>query len=47
MIGNEYGGDDSICEHVDLPVAIDPVKPMSLMMALSVDASETRHEVYN
>lgn len=35
MRGSEYGGVDSVVEQVDLPVAIEPVRPMMRMMKMS------------
>lgn len=32
IIGRLYGDDDNIWEHVDLPVAIEPVNPINLIV---------------
>jgi len=39
MMGRENGGEESMVEQVDLPVAMEPVRPMSSMVALRVQSS--------
>ena len=36
MMGSENGGDERICEEVDLPVEMEPVRPMRSMNGRSI-----------